>query len=46
MTDGAVCGETNDFIGLQRIIRERKDALQVSNITLANLAGLPEGILQ
>ena len=45
MTDGAVCGETNDFIGLQRIIRERKDALQVSNITLANLGWVARRIL-
>ena len=44
MIDAQPIGETNDFAGLQRIIRARKDALRISNLTLAEISGLPEGI--
>src|ERR1017187_8415081 len=44
MTDAAPIGQCNDFIGLQRIVRLRKDQLQISNITLSELTGLPDGL--
>lgn len=45
MLNAPIIGEANEFIHLQRMLRQRKDALQISNITLADISGLPEGLV-
>jgi hypothetical protein len=44
INDAQVIGSCHDFYGLQHLIRMRKDALKISNITLSELSGLPDGL--
>src|SRR5690348_6293993 len=43
MSDSEPIGEFNDYSGFQRLMRARKEALQISNETLDALAGTFEG---